>query len=115
MDVVVKRRERTEISNKDIVDTLTAVDFVATSTTYRDFENVSKTSNAIYKGQSAKTTVGAIQLRSKNSDSGIVSTSSGGVIKSVSIVVDNGSNSIDIYAKNEPYTSASDLYGSNSG
>ncbi|MCR5308925.1 MAG: endonuclease [Bacilli bacterium] len=115
LTVVVQRKERTEISSKDIADTLTAEDFVASDTNYKDFDNVTKTSKAIYKGQSAKTSTGGIQLRSKNNNSGIVSSSTGGVIKSFSITVESGSKTLDVYAKNEPYASASDLYGSNQG
>ena len=67
-------------------DVLTASDFAATGTTYTDFSGVRK-NTAVYAGQSAKNSSGAIQLRSKNSNSGIVSTTSGGKLKSVKINV----------------------------
>ena len=111
LTVETQRENRTDISSEDVVDTLTAADLAATNTTYTDFDNVSIASNAVYKGRSTKTSTGGIQLKSKNSDTGIITTSSGGVIKSVSIIVESGTNTIDIYAKNEAYTSASDLYG----
>ena len=113
LTVETQRENRTDISSEDVVDTLTAADLTATSNTYVDFDNVSKTSNAIYKGQSAKSNGGGIQLRTKNSNSGIVTTSSGGTIKNISVTVESGENTVDIYAKNSPYLSASDLYGSN--
>jgi hypothetical protein len=91
-------------------DVLTADDFAATTTTYTDFSGVSKPSGAVYAGQSAKSNSGAIQLRSKNSNSGIVSTKSGGKVKKVTIDVESGSNAIEIYASNTAYTAASDLY-----
>lgn len=94
----------------DATDELTANDFSATSTTYKDFSDVAKTSGAAYAGNSGKTSSGGIQLRSKNSNSGIVSTTSGGKVKSITITVESGTNTIDIYGSNTAYTSASDLY-----
>lgn len=99
---------------EDMPDQLTASLFAATSTTYTDFSGVSVTSgsSAVYAGNSGKTSNGGIQLRSKNSNSGIVSTTSGGKVKSIAIVVESGSNTVDIYGSNTAYTAASDLYNS---
>lgn len=97
-----------------VTDTITASDLAATDTQYKNFSNVSKTSGAKYAGNSAKTTGGAIQMRSSNSNSGIVSTQSGGTISSVKITVASGSNDIQVYGKNTAYSSASDLYNTNS-
>ena len=95
----------------EVVDVLTSSDFTATTDTYTDFSGISKESGAVYAGQSAKSTNGGgIQLRSKNSNSGIVTTKSGGKVKSVTIEVESGTNKLDIYGKNTPYTAASDLY-----
>ena len=94
----------------DVLDELTASDFAATSTTYTNFSGVTATSDAVYAGNSAKDASGNIQLRSKNSNSGIVSTTSGGVVKSVKITVGSGSNTIDVYGSNTAYTNATDLY-----
>ena len=91
------------------IDTFTSSNFAATENTYADFKNV-KLNKAVYAGNTAKSSAGGIQLRSSNSNSGIVSTTSGGKIKSVSIVVASGSKTLDIYASNTPFTSASDLY-----
>lgn len=93
-----------------VTDVLTAADFKATDTEYTDFSNTKKTSTAVYSGNSAKSSAGAIQLRSKNSNSGIVTTASGGTAKSVKIIVASGSNTIDVYGSNTAYTGASDLY-----
>ena len=98
-----------------VTDEITASDLKATTTTYVVFSNVTKSSDAIYAGQSAKDNKGNIQLRSKNSNSGVVSTASGGKVKSVKITVGSGSNTVDVYGSNTPYTSASDLYGANKG
>ena len=99
----------------EVTDVLTAASFAATSTTYTNFSGVSFTSDAVYAGNSAKTSNGGIQLRSRNSNSGIVSTTSGGKVKSVSITVEDGSNTVDVYGSNTAYTAASDLYGNNQG
>lgn len=95
-------------------DELTAADLAATSTGYVDFSNVQKNSKAKYAGNTAKNSAGAIQLRSSN-NAGIVSTVSGGKIKSVAISVSSGSNTLDIYGSNTAYTGTSDLYGSSKG
>ena len=94
----------------DVTDEITASSLAATGTTYTAFSNVSITSDAKYAGQSAKDASGNIQLRSKNSNSGIVSTTSGGTVKSVKITVGSGSNTVDVYGSNTAYTSAADLY-----
>ena len=103
------------VQAEEVTDVLVASKFKATSTTYTDFSDVKFDSDAVYAGQSAKTTGGAIQLRSKNSNSGIVTTTSGGKVKSVTIKVESGSNTLDIYGSNTAYKSASDLYGNNKG
>lgn len=94
----------------EVTDVITASNLKATGTTYTDFSNVTITSNAAYSGISAKNNAGAIQLRTKNSDSGIVSVKSGGTIKSVTITVSSGSGTIDVYGNNTAYTSAKNLY-----
>ncbi len=94
----------------EVTDVITAADLAATNTTYKDFSGVKKESGAVYAGQSAKDSAGNIQLRSKNSNSGIVSTTSGGTVKSVTITVGTGTNTIEIYGSNTAYTSAADLY-----
>ncbi|MBP3745730.1 MAG: hypothetical protein J6I34_09975 [Prevotella sp.] len=103
------------VQAEEHTDVLTAGLFAATTTTYTDFSGVQVTggSSAVYAGNSAKTSNGGIQLRSKNSNSGIVSTASGGDrIKSVSITVESGSNTVDVYGSNTAYTAASQLYSS---
>ena len=96
----------------EVTDTITASDLAATSTSYTDFSNVSKSSSAKYAGNSAKNNAGAIQMRSNNSNSGIVSTTSGGSVSSVTITVSSGTNTINVYGKNTAYSAASDLYSS---
>lgn len=103
----------------EYTDILTASMFAATSTTYTDFSGVSYSgtnhSASVYAGNSAKDSNGNIQLRSKNSNSGIVSTTSGGKVKSIKITVGSGSNTIDVYGSSTAYSAASDLYGTSKG
>ncbi len=94
-----------------VTDVITAADLAATGTAYTDFSGVQK-NTAVYAGQSALNNNANIQLRSKNSNSGIVSTTSGGKLVSVKITVASGSNTIDVYGSNTAYTAASDLYAS---
>ena len=59
----------------------------------------------------------SIQLRSKNSNSGIVTTASGGKLKSVTVAFNAATTDrkIDIYGKNTAYSAPSDLYGDEKG
>lgn len=97
----------------EVTDVITASNLKATGTTYVLFSNVKVTSEASYSGQSANNT-GIIQLNSKKKNSrniGIVSTVSGGLIKSVSIEVDNSNaNTYSVYAKKTAYSAIEDLY-----
>ena len=90
-------------------DILTAADLAATGSTYTEFSGVTKGSGAVYAGKSAKNGDN-IQLRSSGSDCGIVTTTSGGKVKSVKIVVASGTKTIDVYGNNTAYTSAANLY-----
>ena len=99
----------------EVADELTADMFTATSSTYTSFSGVTATSPAVYAGQTAKNG-NAIQLRSKNSNSGIVTTTSGGKLKKVRIVWNSQTGtdrSLDIYVSNTPYTDATELYKGN--
>lgn len=95
-----------------VTDVIKATDLKATSTSYTAFSNLKFNSDAVYAGRTAKDNSGNIQLRSKNSDSGIFTTVSGGTIKSVTITYGSGSNTVDIYGKNTPYEKVGDLYAS---
>lgn len=114
-DVTITITQRAAGDSSGITDTITAALLAATSTTYTDFSNVAATSSARYAGNSAKSSSGGIQMRSKNSNSGIVSTISGGRVKSVTITVESGSYPIDVYGNNTAYTGAADLYATGEG
>ena len=96
----------------EVTDVLKASMFKATETTYTEFSNVEATSGTVYAGQNAMTENGGIQLRSKKSNSGIVSTKSVGTVKSVAITVESGNKTLDIYGSKTAYTAATDLYNS---
>lgn len=96
-----------------VTDDITAVKLKATSTSYTDFSGVQILSNAVYAGNNAKTSDGAIQLRSDKSVSGIVSTTSGGKVTKVSVEWASNTTKgrvINVYGNTNPYTSASELY-----
>ena len=99
---------------ENISDVLTASTFpTVTGSTYTDVTDVTVSSNAVYSVNLSTNSQTCIQLRSKNSNSGIVSTTSGGVVKSVTVVWDSNTaagRTIDIYAKNSAYTAPTDLY-----
>lgn len=95
-----------------MTDTIVANDLNATGNSYVDFAGVVKESGATYAGQSA-TSNNAIQLRSKNSNSGIVSTKSGGNIRKISVDWNSNTSNkrvLDVYGSTEPFTQATELY-----
>ena len=63
-----------------------------------------------YISNAYKSDKGAIQLRSKNSNSGIICTQSNGNIRTVTISVEHGTNQVDVYGSTTPYTAVSNLY-----
>ena len=95
-----------------------------TSTSYKSWaDKAGSASQAVYAGYTATRASGAIGLRT-NIDytntyySGIVSTTSGGFAKSVTLTVyadANYSRTVEVYAKNEPYASPNDLFTGTTG
>ena len=87
---------------------------VGTNSSYNDFSGKSFTSPAEYAGKASSGTGKYIQLRTRDSNEGIVTTTSGGKLKSVTIAFNTQTTdrSIKIFGKNEPYTDATDLYNS---
>ena len=88
------------------------------STSYTAWSNKKATTDAVYAGKSAGGN-DAIQLRtSDNKDEGLVTTTSGGKAKKVTVSWESHTASgriINIYGKNSAYSAASDLYGNNKG
>ena len=102
-------------SGGDVDDELNNANTInETTTTYKSWtvETSSTSSGAAYSGQSAGGNT-SIQLRSNNSNSGIVTTTSGG--KATKVVVTWNTNTADtrtisIYGKNSAYEAPTDLY-----
>lgn len=100
-----------------VVDELTIGSF-GTWTNTENYQNVSYTSTTsgiTYIGQMAKATDtngAGIQIRSKNSNSGLVisANSKDVVFKSIEFTYANGKNTINVYGKATAYTAASNLY-----
>ena len=69
-------------ASTEVTDILTVSMTGVSGTTYTSWEGVTSNSDAVYAGQSAAGN-DAIQLRSKNSNSGIITTASGGTIKKI--------------------------------
>lgn len=101
----------------EVVDVLNRALTGVEGTNYTDWEDVSATSTAVYAGQSAGGKE-AIQLRSNNSNSGVISTTSGGKLAKV-VVTWNGETAagrtLNVYGSNTAYTSPTELYGDASG
>ena len=80
--------------------------------TYTNFSNKTFSSTAVYAGKCAGS-YSSIQLRSKSSDSGIITTASGGKLKSITLVwnsATSNSRTVFVYGKNTPYSAVSELY-----
>ena len=99
-----------------VVDEITAEGIGATGSSYSNWTGKTFTSSAVYAGYSMTSSDGAIQLRSSNNNSGIVSTTSGGKVKKITIKFNSKTTSgkpVDIYCGNDAYTAATQLYGNN--
>ena len=104
-------------TSTSITDHLTTSTF-GSPTNYTSWTNktAANGSDAVYAGNSSTYSNTAIQLRSNNSNSGIVTTASGGKAKKVTVSWNNDTQenrTLDIYGKNTAYTEASNLYGNN--
>lgn len=101
-------------ATKTVTDTLNRATTGITNTSYATWSGKKSNSDAVYAGQSAGGN-SSIQLRSDKSTSGIVTTTSGGKAKKITVEwYSNTTNgrTLNIYGKNAPYTQATDLYNS---
>jgi hypothetical protein len=103
---------------KTAADSVTVTDELAITTfgsptSYSDVSGIKAESGAVYAGNMSGGSKNYIQLRATK-PSGIVSTNSGGAAKSVRIVwndaTTNTTRTVDVYGKNEAYTTGEDLY-----
>lgn len=101
----------------EVVDVLDRALTGVEGTNYASWADVSATSDAVYAGQSAGGNE-AIQLRSNNSNSGVISTTSGGKLAKVTVTWNSNTaagRTLNVYGSNSAYTAPTDLYGDASG
>ena len=85
-----------------------------TGTSYSSWSGKTSNSDAVYAGNSAGGN-SSIQLRSNSNNSGIVTTTSGGKVKSITIEWNSSTQNgrtLNVYGKNSAYSAATDLYNS---
>ena len=100
-------------SSTTVTDVLNNAFTGVTGTSYASWTKTG-TSGTIYSGQSAGSN-SSIQLRSNNSNSGIVTTESVGSVKSITVTWNDnttGGRTLDIYGKASAYSAPTDLYNS---
>ena len=96
-----------------VVDQMTP-SAISNPSSYTDWSDKSLTSNAVYAGQTSGSN-SYLQMRSKNSNSGIVMTTSGGNVTKVAVTWNSttaNGRTLNVYGKNTAYEDASDLYDS---
>lgn len=102
------------VDNSFVVDVLNREFTEVSGTDYISWSNKTSVSDAVYAGQSAGGNE-AIQLRSNNSNSGIVTTTSGGLVKEVSVKWNSNTytgRTLNVYGSSTAYTNPTDLYQS---
>lgn len=97
---------------EEVTDELSQAVTGISGTSYKDFSGIKVNSDAVYAGQCAGDK-SSIQLRSNNSNSGVITTTSGGKLKKIVVewVSDTqDGRTLNIYGSNTAYTAATDLY-----
>ena len=100
-----------------VEDKLTLATTGVSGSSYAAWKDVKVSSDAVYAGNTAGGN-DAIQLRSKNNTSGIITTASGGKVSKIEVAWNENTDpgrTLDIYGKNTAYSAISDLYDSNKG
>lgn len=102
------------VDNSVVTDVLTRATTDITGTSYSDWSGKTLLSGAVYAGQSAGGN-DAIQLRSNNSNSGVITTASGGNAKKVAVIWNSNTTSgrtLNVYGNTVAYSAPTDLYAS---
>ena len=89
---------------------------IGTVTTYTDWSGKTGNSGAVYAGRSAGSQ-GSLQLRVSGGNEGVVTTASGGKVTKIKVKWNSQtttSRTLDVYAKNSAYSTAADLFSSDS-
>ena len=105
---------RADAESPTVTDTLNRATTGITGSSYSTWSGKTSNSDAVYAGQSAGGNE-SIQLRSSNNNSGIVTTTSGGKIKKVTVDWNSNTASdrtLNVYASTSAYTNPTELYGS---
>ena len=105
-------REEKVVASDEVVDVLNRALTGISGTNYASWTGKTSVSDAVYAGNSAGGNE-SIQLRSNNSNSGIVTTTSGGSAKKVSVVWNSNTASgrtLNVYGSNSAYSAPTDLY-----
>lgn len=116
--LAVKMNEAVRVENavdNNVTDVLTRTTTGVTGTNYTNWSDKKVTSNAVYAGQSAGDHE-SIQLRSNNSNSGVITTASGGYAKKIVVKWNSNTASgrtLNVYGNTSAYTSPTELYDSN--
>ena len=108
--------ETTTPRTTTVTDTLTRSLTGITGTTYASWSGKKAKSSAVYAGNSAGGN-NAIQLRTDNKNSGVISTTSGGTLANIKLVWNSNTNTsrvINVYGKNAAYSTTEELYSTNS-
>ena len=111
-EVAEAKYTKTVVIEGGVVDVLNLALTGAEGTTYSSWSGKTSNSSAVYAGNSAGGN-SSIQLRSKDSNSGIVTTVSGGKVKKISIdwnVNTDAARKLWVYGKNTAYTNPTELY-----
>lgn len=96
----------------DVTDVLNQSVTGITTTTYTEFSGIVLISGASYAGQCAGGNA-SIQLRSRNENSGVVTTASTGKLRKVAVTWNSATTegrTLNVYGANAPYTSATQLF-----
>ena len=106
--------EEPEEEMTEVTDVLTRTTTGVTSTSYASWSGKTSNSSAVYAGQSAGGN-SSIQLRSDKSNSGVITTASGGKVKKVKVEWNSNTASgrtLQVYGKSTTYSAPTDLYSS---
>lgn len=96
----------------EVTDVLSSATTGVKGSNYAEWSGKNLSSEAVYAGQSAATN-NTIQLRSKNNNSGVITTKSGGRVVSISVKFHSSTLAervLDIYGSNTAYEATTDLY-----
>ena len=110
--VETAKYSKTVVIEGAVIDVLNRELTGISGTSYSSWSGKTVTSDAVYAGQSAGGN-DAIQLRSSNNNSGVITTASGGKVRKVAVEwQSNTSNgrTLNVYGKNSAYTNPTDLY-----